>query len=52
LVEFGGGKRLIGFAGLTNAQASDETKAIAMQRAQVQGFLDTGTFEGDQASGR
>src|ERR687888_570127 len=30
LVEFAGGKRLIGFAGLTNAQANDETKALAL----------------------
>ena len=40
LVEFGGGKRLIGFAGLTNGQANDETKALALQRAHAQGFLD------------
>jgi urease beta subunit len=45
LVEFGGGKRLIGFAGLTNGQANDETKALALQRARVQGFLDTGPAE-------
>jgi urease beta subunit len=45
LVEFAGGKRLIGFAGLTNAQANDETKALALQRARVQGFLDTGAAE-------
>jgi urease beta subunit len=45
LVEFGGGKRLIGFAGLTNAQANDETKAIALQRARAQGFLDLGASE-------
>jgi urease beta subunit len=45
LVEFGGGKRLIGFAGLTNGQANDETRAIAIQRARAQGFLDTGTAE-------
>jgi urease beta subunit len=43
LVEFGGGRRLIGFAGLTNGQANDETKAVAVQRALAQGFLDTGT---------
>ena len=41
LVEFGGGKRLIGFAGLTSGQANDATKAIAVQRARAQGFLDT-----------
>jgi urease beta subunit len=40
LVEFGGGKRLIGFAGLTNAQANDATKPLALQRARAQGFLD------------
>jgi urease beta subunit len=45
LVEFGGGKRLIGFAGLTQGQANDETKAIALQRARAQGFLDTGTVQ-------
>ena len=45
LVEFGGGKRLIGFAGLTNGQANDETRAIAVQRARARGFLDTGTAE-------
>jgi urease beta subunit len=45
LVEFAGGKRLIGFAGLTNAQANDETKALALQRARAQGFLDRGAFE-------
>jgi urease beta subunit len=45
LVEFGGGKRLIGFAGLTNGQANDATRASAVQRARGQGFLDTGTIE-------
>jgi urease beta subunit len=45
LVEFGGGKRLIGFAGLTNGQANDATRAVAVQRARAQGFLDTGTIE-------
>jgi urease beta subunit len=45
LVEFAGGKRLIGFAGLTNAQANDETKALALQRARAQGFLDTEAAE-------
>jgi urease beta subunit len=40
LVEFGGERRLIGFAGLTNAQANDETKSLALQRARAQGFLD------------
>jgi urease beta subunit len=43
LVEFAGGKRLVGFAGLTNAQANDQTRALALQRARVQGFLDTGS---------
>jgi urease beta subunit len=42
LVEFSGGRRLIGFAGLTNGQANEETKAVAVQRARAQGFLDTG----------
>jgi urease beta subunit len=41
LVEFGGGKRLIGFAGLTNAQANDETKAVALERARTLGFLES-----------
>jgi urease beta subunit len=41
LVEFGGGRRLIGFAGLTNGQANQETQAVALQRMLVQGFLDT-----------
>jgi urease beta subunit len=45
LVEFGGGKRLIGFAGLTNGQANDATRAVAVQRARAQGFLDTGLAE-------
>jgi urease beta subunit len=45
LVEFAGGKRLIGFAGLTNAQANDETKALALQRVRAQGFLDSGGSE-------
>jgi urease beta subunit len=45
LVEFAGGRRLIGFAGLTNAQANDETKALALQRARAQGFLDSGAPE-------
>jgi urease beta subunit len=44
LVEFGGGKRLIGFASLTNGQANEETKAVAVQRARAQGFLDTQTM--------
>jgi urease beta subunit len=44
LVEFGGGKRLSGFAGLTNGQANEETKAVAVQRARAQGFLDTETM--------
>jgi urease beta subunit len=43
LVEFGGGRRLIGFAGLTNGQANEETRAVAVHRARAQGFLDTGT---------
>jgi len=43
LVEFAGGKRVIGFAGLTHGQANDDTKAVALQRARLQGFLDTGT---------
>jgi urease beta subunit len=43
LVEFGGGQRLIGFAGLTQGQANEETRVIALQRARLQGFLDTGT---------
>jgi urease beta subunit len=44
LVEFGGSKRLIGFAGLTNGQANQESKAVALQRARLQGFLDTATI--------
>ena len=44
LVEFGGGKRLMGFAGLTNGQANAETKSVAVQRARAQGFLNTGTM--------
>jgi urease beta subunit len=43
LVEFSGGRRLIGFAGLTNGQTNEATKAVAVQRARAQGFLDTGT---------
>jgi urease beta subunit len=50
LVEFAGGKRLIGFAGLTNAQANDDTKAVAVQRARAQGFLDTGASEAERTS--
>ena len=42
LVEFSGGKRLVGFAGLTNGQANDATRALALQRARAQGFLETG----------
>jgi urease beta subunit len=45
LVEFGGGKRLIGFAGLTHGQANGATRAVAVQRARAQGFLDTGIAE-------
>ena len=45
LVEFGGGQRLIGFAGLTRGQANDATRAVAVQRARAQGFLDTGMAE-------
>jgi urease subunit beta len=45
LVEFGGGQRLIGFAGLTKGLANEETKAVALHRARVQGFLDTDTRE-------
>jgi urease beta subunit len=41
LVEFGGGRRLIGFAGLTQGQANDEARALALQRARAQGFLDS-----------
>jgi urease beta subunit len=41
LVEFGGGKRLIGFAGLTRGQANEETKAVALQRLVSQGFQHT-----------
>jgi urease beta subunit len=43
LVEFGGGKRLIGFAGLTHGQANEESRPVSVQRARAQGFLDTGT---------
>jgi urease beta subunit len=46
LVQFAGGKRLIGFAGLTNGQANEETKALALQRARAQGFLDGEAAEG------
>jgi urease subunit beta len=45
LVEFGGGKRLIGFAGLTRGQANDATRTVAVQQARAQAFLDTGTAE-------
>jgi urease beta subunit len=41
LVEFGGGRRLVGFAGLTRGQANDETRSLALRRAHAQGFLDT-----------
>ena len=41
LVEFGGGKRLIGFAGLTQGQANEANRALALQRLRLQGFLDT-----------
>jgi urease subunit beta len=33
LVEFGGGQRLIGFAGLTRGLANNTTRTILMQRA-------------------
>ncbi|HSF33199.1 MAG TPA: urease subunit beta [Candidatus Tectomicrobia bacterium] len=46
LIEFAGSKRLIGFAGLTQGQANDETKSLALQRARAQGFLDTGAADG------
>src|SRR5918912_2750607 len=49
LVEFGGGRRLVGFAGLTNAQANAETKALALQRARIQGFLDMGRTEAPES---
>jgi urease beta subunit len=45
LVEFSGGQRLIGFAGLTRGQTNGITRAVAVQRARVQGFLDSGTAE-------
>jgi urease beta subunit len=51
LVEFGGGRRLIGFAGLTNGQANEETKAVALQRMLIQGFLDTARSEEGEGSG-
>ena len=51
LVEFGGGKRLIGFAGLTNGQANEETKAVAVQRMLLQGFLDSGRSEEREGAG-
>jgi urease beta subunit len=51
LVEFGGGRRLIGFAGLTNGQANQETKAVALQRMLVQGFLDTARSEEGEGPG-
>jgi urease beta subunit len=43
LAEFGGGRRVIGFAGLANGQANEETRAVAVQRARAQGFLDSGS---------
>jgi urease beta subunit len=45
LVEFGGSKRLIGFAGLTNGQANELTKAVALRRMWLEGFLDSGRSE-------
>jgi urease beta subunit len=51
LVAFGGSQRLIGFAGLTNGQASEETKAIALQRLRVQGFQDTARLQGQEGAG-
>src|SRR3712207_6596989 len=47
LVEFAGGKRLVGFAGLTNAWADDQTRAQALPRARAQGFLDTAAAAGE-----
>jgi urease beta subunit len=47
LVEFAGGKRLVGFAGLTNAQAHDQARAQALLRARAQGFLDTAAAAGE-----
>jgi hypothetical protein len=51
LVEFGGGKRLIGFAGLTRGQVNDETKDMALQRARLRGFLDTGAVAAQEGEG-
>ena len=51
LVEFGGSKRLIGFAGLTHGQANEETKAGALRRMLLQGFLDTAGCEEREGSG-
>jgi urease subunit beta/urease subunit gamma/beta len=51
LVEFGGGKRLIGFAGLTNGQANEVTKAVALRRMWLQGFLDSGRSEEREGAG-
>ena len=51
LVEFGGGKRLIGFAGLTNGEANEMTKAVALRRMWLQGFLDSGSSEARQGAG-
>jgi urease beta subunit len=51
LVEFGGSKRLIGFAGLTNGQANEETNAVALQRMWLQGFLDSGRSEEREGAG-
>src|SRR5262245_5243902 len=45
LVEYGGGKRLIGFAGLTNGQANEMTKTVALREILRQGFLDSGRSE-------
>src|SRR5215475_13816246 len=42
LVEYGGARRLIGFAGLTTGQANEVTQVVVVQRAREQGFLDAG----------
>lgn len=53
LVEFGGGRRPVGFNGLMNGSAtSGATRAIALERARLLGYKGAGADDSAKKGGR